>query len=174
LLSGQKPKQRATAPKIAATDTSTNAAVPSESSKAPATSLARPTGISTLADWTANDDIDDGNYLFGSEKRQRGGRKKRKKNREASNVPQDWDDIYDPSRPNNFEEYKHSDEKIREVTEWKERLYEHRRIRGDSDEREMDRMNSHKSAYDLLQIETWTNLGRPLCTTTKLHFCSSA
>lgn len=39
---------------------------------------------------------------------------------------QNWDDIYDPSRPNNYEEYKHSEEKIREVREWKDLLYRHR------------------------------------------------
>lgn len=41
-------------------------------------------------------------------------------------MQQDWDDIYDPTRPNNYEEYKHSDEKIREVREWKDLLYRHR------------------------------------------------
>jgi splicing factor 45 len=79
---------------------------------------------STLADWAAADDDDINGYA--GEKRQRGGRKKRKKNREEYAIAQDWDDIYDPSRPNNYEEYKHSDEKIREVREWKDRLYAHR------------------------------------------------
>lgn len=83
----------------------------------------------TLADWTATGDDDDVNGFYGAEKRQRGGRKKRKKNREESHVPQNWDDIYDPSRPNSYEEYKHSDEKIREVREWKDRLYAHRMAR---------------------------------------------
>ena len=46
---------------------------------------------------------------------------------------QNWDDIYDPSRPNNYEEYKNSDEKIREVREWKDRLYAHRMARRDSE-----------------------------------------
>ena len=46
---------------------------------------------------------------------------------------QNWDDIYDPSRPNNYEEYKHSDERIREVREWKDRLYAHRMVRSHSD-----------------------------------------
>jgi splicing factor 45 len=69
------------------------------------------------------------NGFYGAEKRQRGGRKKRKKNRRESAVPQNWDDIYDPSRPNNYEEYKNSDERIREAREWKDRLYAHRRAR---------------------------------------------
>ena len=66
------------------------------------------------------------NEFYSSEKRQRGGRKKRKKNREEHHVPQNWDDIYDPSRPNNYEDYKHSDEKIIEIREWKDKLYAHR------------------------------------------------
>lgn len=63
-------------------------------------------------------------------------------------VMQNWDDIYDPSRPNNYEEYRHSDEKILEVREWKDRLYAHRMKRSltpdsDSDyDRPMNRMSS--------------------------------
>lgn len=79
---------------------------------------------STLADWT-NDD-EDVNGFYQGPKRERGGKKRRKKNREEYTVAQNWDDIYDPSRPNNYDEYKHSDEKIREVREWKDRLYAHR------------------------------------------------
>lgn len=89
---------------------------------------------STLADWTVDDD--DVNGFYQAEKRQRGGRKRRKKNREDYHVAQDWDDIYDPSRPNNYEEYKHSDEKIREVREWKDRLYAHRMARKNSSDLE--------------------------------------
>lgn len=63
------------------------------------------------------------------EKRQRGGRKKRKKAKEDSHASQNWDDVYDPSRPNNYEEYKHSDEKISELREWKDKLYSHRMAR---------------------------------------------
>ena len=66
------------------------------------------------------------NGFYGAEKRQRGGRKKRKKNKEETQIPQNWDDIYDPSRPNSYEEYKHSEEKISEMREWKDRLYAHR------------------------------------------------
>lgn len=95
---------------------------------------------SSLADW-ATTEHDDFEYYMG-EKRQRGGRKKRKKNREPHAVMQDWGDIYDPSRPNNYEEYRHSDEKILEVRDWKDRLYAHRMRRSlskDSDSDDYDR-----------------------------------
>ena len=86
---------------------------------------------------------------FYGEKRQRGGRKKRKKNKQQeAPVAQNWDDVYDPSRPNSYEAYKNSDEKIREVRDWKDRLYAHRIRRHDSDYSDSDddrpppRMNS--------------------------------
>ena len=83
----------------------------------------------TLADWTADGDDDDVNGYYAGEKRQRGGRKKRKKNKQELEFVQNWDDIYDPSRPNVFEDYKTSDEKVLEIQEWKERLYAHRNVR---------------------------------------------
>ena len=86
---------------------------------------------STLADWAAADD-DDVNGFYEGEKRQRGGRKKRKKNKEETHVTRDWDDIYDPSRPNSYEEYKNSDERIAELRDWKDRLYAHRMARRQS------------------------------------------
>jgi splicing factor 45 len=77
----------------------------------------------TIDDWAATPDEDE---WYHGEKRQRGGRKKRKKNKEVAVVEHNWDDIYDPSRPNSYEEYKHSEEKIFEVREWKDILYRHR------------------------------------------------
>ena len=90
----------------------------------------------TLADWTAEADGDDVNGFYATEKRQRGGRKKRKKTKQEIQAPQNWDDIYDPTRPNVYDDYKNSDEKFLEIREWKDRLYAHRvgpRQSGDSD-----------------------------------------
>ncbi|KAI1935355.1 hypothetical protein LOZ66_005241 [Ophidiomyces ophidiicola] len=126
----------------------------------PAPSAARPPVKNTLADWAATADDDDVNGFFG-EKRQRGGRKKRKKNREAE-VLHNWDDIYDPSRPNNYDQYKHSDEKIREVREWKDRLYAHRMARRASSDMESDDeyqnqpMNSQYPVSELIVIHYLT------------------
>ncbi|CAG8175676.1 unnamed protein product [Penicillium nalgiovense] len=114
-LSAQKPKPRHTLPKAM-------------SQPQPSANQASVPTKSTLADWTAADDDD---YEYTREKRQRGGRKKRKKNFETQ-VAQNWDDIYDPSRPTNYAEYRHSDEKIAEIREWKDRLYAHLRRRSPS------------------------------------------
>lgn len=85
---------------------------------------------STLADWAATEE-DEWRYGVG-EKRQRGGRKKKKK-QQQQHFETDWDDIYDPARPTNVEEYLRSDEKIDEVREWKALLYAHRKSRQHSD-----------------------------------------
>jgi splicing factor 45 len=132
-LPSQKAKLKSTFPKsnTSFTNEAVNYAISSNTS--------RPQPKSTLADWTAAGDDDDINGFYGGgEKRQRGGRKKRKKNREEHMAAQDWDDIYDPSRPNSYDEYKHSDEKIREVREWKDRLYAHRLARKHSSDRNSD------------------------------------
>ncbi|KAL4921206.1 hypothetical protein BDW62DRAFT_141240 [Aspergillus aurantiobrunneus] len=112
-LATQKPKSKQNLPKAA-----------------PVAATAGPVK-STLADWAATEE-DDVNGFYAGPKRQRGGRKKRKKNREAQEFVQNWDDIYDPSRPNIYEEYKNSDEQISEVREWKDRLYAHRMARSPS------------------------------------------
>ncbi|KAI1420413.1 hypothetical protein F5Y12DRAFT_773227 [Xylaria sp. FL1777] len=97
---------------------------------------------SSLADWAANEEDE---YMYGTgEKRPRGGRRQRKKKLEAVPMETDWDEIYDPSRPTNVEEYLRSDERIREVQEWKALLYKHRRRNNggdswDSEEEEDDR-----------------------------------
>ena len=85
---------------------------------------------STLADWAATED-DEWRYSVG-EKRQRGGRRNKKKKQQVQ-METDWDDIYDPSRPTNIDEYLRSNEKIDEVREWKALLYSHRKRRDESD-----------------------------------------
>ena len=115
---------------------------------------------STIADWAATGSDDDWNQ---PEKRQRGGRKKRKKNRDGpAEIVQNWDDIYDPSRPNNYEEYKHSEEKILEVREWKDLLYRHRMKRRKptrSDSGESERPMNSKPGSDTTKMSL-TMLGR--------------
>lgn len=123
-LAVQKPKSKTSLQKSSAPAPS---AVPKPSDQSSTTS--RAPAKTTLADWTAEADENDVNGFYGGEKRQRGGRKKRKKNKEESHVSQNWDDIYDPSRPNIYEDYKHSDERIMEIREWKDRLYAHRMAR---------------------------------------------
>ncbi|KAL8701842.1 MAG: hypothetical protein Q9224_000309 [Gallowayella concinna] len=110
---------------------------------------------STLSDWAAVREDEDGNGFHAAEKRQRGGRKKRKKNKDVQ-VVQNWDDIYDPSRPNSYEEYQNSDEKFMEIREWKDRLYAHRipRRRGNSEDSTSDggqrtHQNQPTASHDL-------------------------
>ncbi|OTB16597.1 hypothetical protein K445DRAFT_316872 [Daldinia sp. EC12] len=87
---------------------------------------------SRLADWAPTEEDE---YMYGTvEKRARGGRKKKKKKTEEVPVETDWDEIYDPSRPTNVDEYLRSDERIREVREWKDLLYKHKRRDGDNDD----------------------------------------
>lgn len=119
---------------------------------------ARSSGKSTLKDWAAEDDETSGLYL--GEKRQRGGRKKRKKTKEDALTLQNWDDIYDPSRPNSYDEYKHSAEKILEMRDWKDRLYVHRLAQSHSSDvseyGELNKQHTRKcfvrSCYQLLMI----------------------
>ncbi|KAK6950900.1 hypothetical protein Daesc_007428 [Daldinia eschscholtzii] len=87
---------------------------------------------SRLADWAPTEEDE---YMYGTvEKRARGGRKKKKKKAEEVPVETDWDEIYDPSRPTNVDEYLRSDERIREVREWKDLLYKHKRRDDENDD----------------------------------------
>ncbi|EWC45833.1 hypothetical protein DRE_04840 [Drechslerella stenobrocha 248] len=84
---------------------------------------------STLEDWATIDEEDNVNGFYAAGSRQRGGRKRRRKNkeRESEQLSQSWNDIYDPSRPNLYEEYKESEERDHEVRDWRNRLYGRRR-----------------------------------------------
>lgn len=146
-LAAQKSKPKPSFPKAVVAD-STNA---SNSASRPAQQPVK----TTLADWTATGDDDDVNGFYVGEKRQRGGRKRRKKNREEYAVAQDWDDIYDPSRPNNYEDYIHSDEKVREVREWKDRLYAHRIARKQSSDLDSDEEESYRPRMGSAYHHAW-------------------
>ncbi|KAG5985350.1 hypothetical protein E4U55_004574 [Claviceps digitariae] len=117
-------------------------------SSADPVSSSGPPAKSSLADWTATEEDA---WKYGvAEKRQRGGRKKKKK-QQNSQLETDWDEIYDPTRPTNIEEYLRSDEKIEEVREWKALLYRHRKRRDDSDvssdEDEPDRRSAPSNQF---------------------------
>ncbi|KAI1306216.1 hypothetical protein F5Y03DRAFT_145697 [Xylaria venustula] len=120
----QKPK--AAFPKVlptAGNSTTTAAATTTEAKGKNA--ISAPPVKSSLADWAATEDDE---YMYGmGEKRPRGGRRKKKKKHDAMPIETDWDEIYDPSRPTNVDEYLRSDERVREVQEWKALLYKHRR-----------------------------------------------
>jgi splicing factor 45 len=94
-----------------------------------------------LADWAGDDDVND--FYPSTAPRHRGGRKKRKKNKEIEVIPEDFDAIYDPRRPIVYEykmmavagngydaalkAYKNSDEYFFEKLDWRDRRYAHRR-----------------------------------------------
>ncbi|KAL8382952.1 hypothetical protein RB595_006629 [Gaeumannomyces hyphopodioides] len=104
--------------------TAAPAPVAATAANAPA-AAAEPPARSSLADWAATEEDE---YMYGTgDKRQRGGRKaKKNKNRDGSGLETNWDDLYDPSRPTNIEEYLRSDERIAEIREWKAVLNAHR------------------------------------------------
>lgn len=103
---------------------------PSASSpdKQPAAGLGSTPAVqrSNIEDWMG--DEDDEYYLENKPKHERGGRKKKKKAQVMGGenaVAWSWDDIYDPSMPNSYADYKGSDEQAMEIRDWKARLYYH-------------------------------------------------
>lgn len=180
-ITAQKPKAKAIASKFALPSTTTVSApglsetTENATTHSPAPQAPQPK--TTLADWTATASDDEDVNNFYTENRQRGGRKKRKKNnKQTVGVTQNWDDIYDPSRPNNYEEYKHSEEKIHEVREWKDLLYRHRMRRRDYSDSEDDEyqrpMNSkesvnHAATMFLTVCRTICSASNVVCSTAK-------
>ncbi|KAI1494965.1 hypothetical protein F5X96DRAFT_613961 [Biscogniauxia mediterranea] len=138
----QKPKAsfpKVPPPGVVATGNTTNSSATGGAAAAMApTAAPSAPAKSTLAEWAATEEDE---YVYGmGEKRARGGRRKKKKKFDVAPMETDWDEIYDPSRPTNVEEYLRSEERIREVQEWKALLYKHRR----RDERTQDSYDSEE------------------------------
>jgi len=114
----------------------------------------KPAVKTTLEDWVGDGEDVNGFYNSANKERQRAGRKKRKKNKATPPPPTNWDDIYDPLRPNNYEEYKEGDEKIHEMEDWRERLYgKKRRSRySDSSDSEDERRPAMRGTVSLLLV----------------------
>ncbi|GJC98693.1 G-patch domain-containing protein [Colletotrichum higginsianum] len=140
----RRPQAKTTKPKptFPKTIPSANASAGASSAPSPASAPSTapqqpPPPKSTLADWAVTED-DEWRYSVnanGDKSHQRGGRrKKKKKGHNDQPAETNWDDIYDPTKPTNVEEYLRSDERIREVQEWKRVLYRHRRRRSSSDD----------------------------------------
>ncbi|KAK4945968.1 hypothetical protein LTR66_014334, partial [Elasticomyces elasticus] len=150
-LDAQKAKAKAIAAKLSGLpqlrkgDGQPEVAVPKDDNTAPPPTDQQDTSTtqafrSTADDWKASALSDDETNFFAASARKQGqqSRKKRKKNKgqEKQAFEVNWDDIYDPSRPNSYEEYKGSEEKVREVREWKDLLYKHRMKRSGSGSRD--------------------------------------
>lgn len=185
-VAAQKAKAKAIASKFAQPTVSKSTIPPPPTTFAlsvpdhPSATQTAPTKT-TIADWTTTVSDDEMvNDFFGGEKRPRGGRKKRKKNRAQEARFQNWDDIYDPSRPNNYEDYKNSEEKIREVREWKDRLYAHRMRRRSpstysSDDSRDGRSLPRNSMINAGKVEEvmLITVNSTICSSTCNVFCSS-
>lgn len=76
---------------------------------------------SNFEDWVGDEDDA---YVY-QDNRPRGSKKQRNKKNKNQAPTWDWDDIYDPSRPNNYADYKGSEEQSCEIRDWKARLYYH-------------------------------------------------
>ncbi|CEJ92953.1 hypothetical protein VHEMI08577 [[Torrubiella] hemipterigena] len=144
-------KSKATFPKASPKATPTSTAQSADPKlSAPPTTTNPPASLpkSSLADWAPTEEDE---WRYGTvEKHQRGGRKKRNKKRDHQNsFETDWDEIYDPSRATNIDEYMRSDEKIDEVRQWKALLYRHRRksVQSDLSDSEEDRNHRPQNQF---------------------------
>ncbi|RPA77806.1 hypothetical protein BJ508DRAFT_416845 [Ascobolus immersus RN42] len=84
-----------------------------------------PVQKSTLDDWqnTGHSDDDLDNFYAHKQQEKERRKKKRKKNKDTDRRHIDWDDTYDPERPNVYDDYKDGEEKFREIEDWKNKLY---------------------------------------------------
>jgi len=143
----QKGKPKSTLPKPAVPSTQASVAPPVEpesQSKPAPVSTSQSAKPSTLADWQAIHDENEYDYLL--QKRERGGKKRKKNKQQNESIAQNWDDVYDPSRPTTYEEYRGSEEQNDEINEWKNLLYRHRLN---------SRFSQREESYDSLKEEEY-------------------
>ncbi|KXT13517.1 hypothetical protein AC579_4148 [Pseudocercospora musae] len=97
-------------------------------------------------DWLANEDEEDFYY---DRSRERGGRRKKKKKKKQEERQQTWtwDDIYDPTLPVPFLDYKRSDVEYDINDEWKRRLYEANKRELRRQGKDVKRASSEADAY---------------------------
>ena len=114
--------------------------------------------IHHIEDWAAEDE--DADVFQNGPKRQRGGRKKRKKDQVTYDYATDWDAIYDPLKPNVYEAYIGSEEEVRAEREWKDYLYKNsrrgmkREESGSSQESDDRAQKKRQSLVEISLIET--------------------
>ncbi|KAK0256120.1 hypothetical protein LTS16_000319 [Friedmanniomyces endolithicus] len=118
---GHMPSSSTTTASLAPTASSPDKQTPITSTPSQQPSVQR----SNFADWVGDEDED--YFIDDKPKPERGGRNKKKKKggklQQEATRSWSWDDIYDPSMPNNYADYKDSDEQIMEIRDWKARLY---------------------------------------------------
>lgn len=123
-----RPKQSSSSAHKFSSSTAT-ASSPDKQLPAPSsTPQQQPPGVqrTNFNDWVG--DEEEGYYYQQDRQRpERGGRKKKKKGNKQQGETRvwEWDDIYDPTLPNNYADYKGSEEQYREIRDWKARLYYH-------------------------------------------------
>ncbi|KAF2722417.1 hypothetical protein K431DRAFT_283850 [Polychaeton citri CBS 116435] len=112
-----------------ASNSAPSEAISSTSDKAPTGKNLPQHQLSKLEDWVGDEEEDE-YYLAQQQRarRERGGKRgrqqKKKRDKEQSRT-WDWDDIYDPTLPNKYADYKNSEEEYRDIRDWKNRLYHH-------------------------------------------------
>lgn len=79
---------------------------------------------STLDYWSHKDEDLNEDYDGLENRKTAKNRKKKKKTKDTDAYVLSWDDAYDPFKPNDYEEYKMSDEFVQEMIDWKNKQEE--------------------------------------------------
>ncbi|EMR10154.1 hypothetical protein PNEG_01428 [Pneumocystis murina B123] len=75
--------------------------------------------VSSLDYWSHKDEDLNESYDITESRKIAKNRGKKKKTKSFETVSLSWDDSYDPFKPNDYEEYKMSDESVQEMIDWK-------------------------------------------------------